>query len=129
MDIYDLEDYYRWSIEPNSYSIVYKVEVRVWGVMNLEMREDHVYIAMLGRNVVAVGPVGSLLVRVAEDIARELGKPEVRLDSLDTAVIFYDEKCGYEEYADRFHEESFGVLTPKKKRLQPLPSLSSLSSS
>ena len=61
MDDYDLEDYYRWSIEPNSYSIVYKVEGRVWGVMNLEMREDYVYIAMLGRNVVAVGPVGSLL--------------------------------------------------------------------
>ncbi len=126
MDSYDLEDYYQWGLEPDAYTIVYKPDERILGAMSVELHADHLYIAMLGRNSVAIGPVGSLLVRVAEDIARELGKPEVRLDSLDTAVAFYDEKCGYEEYADRFHEEGFGLLTPKKKMLQPPSSFSSL---
>ncbi len=126
IDLYDLEDYYQWGLEPDTYTIVYKPEERILGVMTIELRPDHLYIAMLGRNETATqGPVGTLLVRLAEDIARQTDKEEVQLDSLDTAVAFYDEKLGYEEHARKYSDDEFGELTPKKKRLEPPPSPSS----
>ena len=126
MDDYDVEDYYRWGREPDTYTIAYKVDERIQGAMTIELRPDHLYIAMLGRNEQATqGPVGTLLVRLAEDIARQMGKEEVRLDSLDTSVAFYDEKMEYAEYAPKLIDKEFGQLTPKKKRLEPPPSLSS----
>ena len=126
MDTYNLEDYYQWSVEPNTYTIVYKPDEKVLGAMTIELHEDHLQIAMLGRNESATQrPVGSLLIRLAEDIAPQTRKDEVRLDSLDTAVVFYDEKMEYEEYAHKYFDEDFGELTPKRKRLAPPPSLSS----
>ncbi len=126
MDRVTLRDYYDRSRDPDRYVIVYKVRGRIFGVMEIELRPGHVYIANLARNVpVATGSVGGRLVRLAESIGYETGRAEVRLDSLDTAVKFYDEKMEYEEYAAPFFEEGWGTLTPKMKRLVPLPALGS----
>ncbi len=117
MDNYSLATYYRWGLEPDTYTIVYEPEDRIFGIMTVSIRDDYASIEMLGRNSLVV-PKGSgrVLVQVAENIAHDLGKKEVRLDSLDTAVDFY-RQLGYEQSAKKFIDAEFGLLTPMKKRL------------
>ncbi len=124
MDRFTLHDYYAWSQEPNVYVIVYKVAGKILGVLEVELRNDHVSVVMLGRNIPnAPRPgVGTKLMRLAESIGYQTGRLEVRLDSLDTSVGFY-EKMGYEEYGSPFYEEGWGMLSPRRRRLEPLPSL------
>ncbi len=124
MNSFTLHDYYVWSEEPNVYVIVYKLGGKIVGVLDLELRMDHVFVLMLGRNILnAPRPgVGTKLMRLAENIGYQTGRLEVRLDSLDTSVRFY-EKMGYEEYGFPFYEEGWGMLSPRRRRLEPLPSL------
>ncbi len=124
MDRFTLHDYYAWSQEPNVFVIVYKLAGKIVGVLGLELRMDHVFVLMLGRNILnAPGTgVGTKLMRLAESIGFQTGRLEVRLDSLDTSVGFY-EKMGYEEYGSPFYEEGWGMLSPRRRRLEPLPSL------
>ncbi len=119
MDNYNLAAYYRWSLEPETYTIVYALEDRIFGIMTLRIRDDFVSIEMLARNSLVI-PKGSgrVLVQVAENIARDLGKHGVRLDSKDTAVSFY-RQLGYRQYSEAFSDAEFGLLTPMKKRLSP----------
>lgn len=45
------------------------------------------------------------------------GIKEVRLESLDTVVGWYNQKMMYGEYRQRYQDPEFGSLTPKRKLL------------
>jgi ribosomal protein S18 acetylase RimI-like enzyme len=82
MDRYTLSDYLTWNTNPNEVSIVYKREGLIAGIIALTVHDDFVTVEMIGRNVAARAPsVGTKLMSLAEDIARQLGRREIRLES------------------------------------------------
>ena len=89
------------------------------GLVRLELFNDHVLVDLIARNKLFVESerVGTKLMRLAEDIARQTGRPEVRLESVETAVGFYDDKLGYEEYEQTYEDDEYGELTPKRKKI------------
>ena len=116
MDKYALRDYYAWSLLPNELVVLYEVGGDIAGIIEMTANEDHMMIEMVARNIlVAASGVGTRLMSVAENVARQLGKDEIRLESLDGVVAWYDGPLGYEEYTDRFYDPEFGWLTPKRK--------------
>ncbi len=73
-------------------------------------------IVMIGRNILTgFSGVGTRLMALAENVGRQLGKKEIRLESLDTVVKWYDDILGYEEYDEPYDDKEFGRLTPKRK--------------
>ncbi len=116
MDKYVLRDYYAWSLLPNELVVLYEAAGDVAGIIEMTVNEDHIMIEMVARNtLVAASGVGTRLMSLAENVSRQLGKSEIRLESLDGVVAWYDGPLGYEEYTDRFYDPEFGWLTPKRK--------------
>jgi len=91
----------------------------VLGLLRLELLKDHVLVDLIARNRLFVESerVGTKLMRLAEDIARQTNRPEVRLESVETAIGFYDDKLGYEEYDQSYKDDEYGTLTPKRKKI------------
>ena len=119
IDRNSLRDHYDWSLGPGRYAFVYKSGGSVLGLLRLELFNDHVLVDLIARNKLFVESerVGTKLMRLAEDIARQTGRPEVRLESVETAVGFYDDKLGYEEYEQTYEDDEYGELTPKRKKI------------
>jgi histone acetyltransferase (RNA polymerase elongator complex component) len=119
MDKYTLRDYLDWNQNPNEVCIVYKQKGRVAGIIDITVYEGYIKVEMVGKNkLVDASGVGTKLMKLAENIARQLGRAEIRLESLDTVVGFYDEYLGYSEFAEPYEDEEFGRLTPKRKFVQ-----------
>lgn len=116
MDRYVLRDYYQWSLLPNDLVILYEISGRIVGIIELRINEDHIMVDMVGSNaLVQVPGVGTKLMSLAENLARQLGIREIRLDSLDDVVSWYG-LFGYGGYADRYYDAELGCwLTPMKK--------------
>jgi hypothetical protein len=89
--------------------------------MDLEIYEKHVHLAVLARNVNASPPenvkVGSRLAHVAENICRQLGKMEIRLEAMGDSHDWWNNRMEYEQYDRKYVDSVFGTLTPKKKLL------------
>lgn len=116
MDRYVLRDYYQWSLEPNELVILYEKEKKLAGIIELTVHDDYIMIVMVGRNILTgFSGVGTRLMALAENVGRQLGKKEIRLESLDTVVKWYDGILGYEEYDEPYDDKEFGRLTPKRK--------------
>jgi hypothetical protein len=92
---------------------------RILGLIYFIVFDDHVYLGTIGRNVAVQyeGSVGQKLMRLLENLTRQLKRSEIKLDSLDTSVSWYDDKLGYEESGQPYSDGIWGVLTPKVKRL------------
>lgn len=118
MDTYVLRDYFQWSVLPNDLVILYEIEGKLAGIIEISIHDDHIAIEMLGRNIlVQATGVGTKLMSLVENIARQLGRREIRLEALDSVVEWYDGVLGYEEYSDVFLDSEFGRLTPKRKSI------------
>lgn len=118
MDRYGLRDYFRWSFLPNDLVIIYEVGEKIAGLVEVTVYDDHIAVEMLGRNIlVGATGVGTKLMNLVENIARQLGIGEIRLEALDGVVGWYDEVLSYREYADVYYDADFGKLTPKKKSI------------
>jgi len=119
IDRYSLRDHYDWSLGRGRYVFVYKPGRKVLGLLRLELLKDHVLVDLIARNRLFVESerVGTKLMRLAEDIARQTNRPEVRLESVETAIGFYDDKLGYEEYDQSYKDDEYGTLTPKRKKI------------
>jgi N-acetylglutamate synthase-like GNAT family acetyltransferase len=119
MDRYILRDYYQWNLLPNDLVILYEMEGHFAGIIEITIHDDHIMIEMVGRNVlVAAKGVGTKLMSLVENIARQLGIEEIRLESLDSVVEWYDGSLGYEEYTEASYDADFGRLTPKRKLIR-----------
>ena len=119
MDRYTLRDYLKWNKHSNEVCFVYKIEGVIAGILEISVSNDFITIEMVGRNVlVQASAVGTKLMSLAENIARQLGKKEIRLESLDSVVEWYDEHLGYVEYDQPYNDSEFGRLTPKRKLMQ-----------
>jgi len=118
MDRYVLRDYFQWSLLPNDLVILYEIDGKLAGIVEMTVHTDYIEIEMLGRNILvdATG-VGTKLMSFVENIARQLGRREIRLEALDSVVEWYDAVLGYEEYSDAVHDYEFGRLTPKRKSI------------
>lgn len=118
---HQLEDYYRWSLEPDSIVLVREVSgpIPVAGVLYATVHSDHLMIEMVARNKHAPYPgSGALLVGIlANAVAPALGIHELRLESRTNAVPYWDDKMGFEEYSAKIQDPEFGELTPKRKRV------------
>jgi hypothetical protein len=80
MDKYVLRDYHAWSLLPDELVILYEVGGDIAGIIEMTVKEDHMMVEMLGRNtLVAASGVGTRLMSLAENVARQLGKGEIRL--------------------------------------------------
>ena len=116
MDRYVLRDYHRWSLLPNDLVVLYEIGARIAGIIELRVNGDHIVVDMVGSNALVQAPgVGTKLMSLAENIARQLAISEIRLDSLDAVVSWYG-FFGYARYADRYYDAELGCwLTPMKK--------------
>jgi hypothetical protein len=116
MDRYVLRDYHQWSLLPNDLVVLYEIGARIAGIIELRVNEDHIVVDMVGSNALVQAPgVGTKLMSLAENIARQLAISEIRLDSLDAVVSWYG-FFGYARYADRYYDAELGCwLTPMKK--------------
>jgi len=116
MDRYVLRDYHLWSLLPNDLVVIYEIDVRIAGIIELRINEDHIVVDMVGRNaLVQASGVGTKLMSLAENFARQLAISEIRLDSLDDVVSWYG-SFGYARSADRYYDAELGCwLTPMKK--------------
>jgi len=116
MDRYTLRDYFQWSLLPNDLVIIHVVEGNVAGLVEITARDDYITVEMLGKNtLIEATGVGTKLMSLVENIARQLGVSQIRLEALDSVVSWYDDVLGYEEYDDVIYDAEFGRLTPKKK--------------
>jgi len=122
MDRYTLEDYFKWSRDPNSLVIVREIEGKVAGVIFLTVHPRHIMLEMLARNkLLDYRGVGGDLVRVVERVvAPQLGITEIRMEALQHVVSYYDGELGYEEYGKPYQDSEWGLLTPKRKLLPEL---------
>ena len=119
MDRYALREYYGRSRNPNNLVIVYRPTGLIAGIIEITVHERFVAVEMLGKNArVEATAVGTKLMSLAEGIACQLGKDEIRLESLDTVVDWYDNWLGYVEYSEPYHDPEFGRLIPKRKPLR-----------
>ena len=106
-------------ISVSAEEICRKIEGVIAGILEISVSNDFITIEMVGRNVlVQASAVGTKLMSLAENIARQLGKKEIRLESLDSVVEWYDEHLGYVEYDQPYNGSEFGRLTPKRKLMQ-----------
>ena len=119
MDRYALREYYGRSRNPNNLVIVYRPTGLIAGIIEITVHERFVAVEMLGKNArVEATAVGTKLMSLAEGIACQLGKDEIRLESLDTVVDWYDNWLGYVEYSEPYYDPEFGRLIPKRKPLR-----------
>lgn len=121
-----LDDYIRQSVsdlldDHAHLVIVHGVKKEIWGLMVLEIYDDHVQIAVLARNKNASIPedakIGSRLAHLAENISKQLGKREIRLDAMQDSHDWWNNRMDYEQYEQKYVEPAFGELTPKRKFL------------
>lgn len=119
MDRYALRDYFQMNQNPNEICVVYKVEGLVAGVIDIIKSPNFLMIDKIGRNkLVPATRVGMKLMSLVEGIARQLGVNEIRLESLDSVIGWYDGPLGYSEYDESYNDPDFGRLTPKRKFMQ-----------
>lgn len=119
MDRYVLRDYHRWSLLPNDLVVLYEIDVRIAGIIEMRINLDHIVVDMVGSNaLVQAAGVGTKLMSLAENFAKQLAIGEIRLDSLDDVVSWY-RLSGYAQYADRYYDAELGCwLTPMKKLIR-----------
>lgn len=99
-------------------AIVYG-EKDIYGLMVLELHDEYLEIAVLAKNYnrARYAKVGSRLAVLAESIARELGKREIRLEAMQNSHGWWNGAMQYEQYMPSYQDPVFGVLTPKRKVL------------
>lgn len=118
---HELEDYFRWSLEPDSIVIVREVvgPAPIAAVLYATVHPDHLMIEMVARNKHAPYPgSGALLVSaLANFVAPALAVHELRLESRPDVVPYWDDVIGFQEYAPKVQDPEFGDLTPKRKRV------------
>jgi len=121
-----LDDYIRqsasnWIDDPAHLVIVHGVKKKIWGLMDLEIYAEHIELAVLARNMKVSLPedvkVGSRLARLAENISKQLGKKEIRLEAMQDSHDWWNDRMDYEQYGQKYAEPAFGELTPKRKLL------------
>ena len=121
LDDYIRENAYSWIDDPTHLVIVHSVKRKIWGLMDLEIYDQHVELAVLARNVKVGLPedvkVGSGLARLAENISKQLGKKEIRLEAIQDSHDWWNDRMDYQQYEQKYVEHIFGELTPKKKLL------------
>lgn len=127
MDIYDLVDYFSWSLEPDSMSLV-KQMIRDDGILdiaavaNLTIHSGYIKVEMLGRNKVSPGYEAykgsgfDLLQFIERRVASANRFLEVRLDAIEGMVENYRVK-GYSEIRGEpaYTDPEWGLLTPMRK--------------
>lgn len=118
MDRYMLRDYLQWSALPNDLVMLYEAKGRIAGVVEISVYDDYIAVEMLGKNIlVDATRVGTKLMSLVENIGKQIGVNEIRLEALDSVVGWYDDVLGYEEYSGAYYDADFGRLTPKKKSI------------
>ncbi|MCS6767879.1 MAG: hypothetical protein RMJ59_01770 [Candidatus Nitrosocaldus sp.] len=108
-----LVDYYDRYI-----AIVYG-ERDILGLMVLQVHDEYMEIVVLAKDYRRARhrKVGSMLAVLAESIARELGKREIRLEAMQGSHRWWNETMRYEQYMPSYVDPVFGMLTPKRKFL------------
>jgi hypothetical protein len=115
MDKYTLADYYKWSLEDDKVFVLCEDD-KIVGIVDLIEKGNYVLIDMLARNVMVKSEkVGSRLLEFSESYASMLGKKEIMVEALDTAINFY-KKFNYIEKEKRFDNE-WGLLTVMTKNI------------
>ncbi len=121
-----LDEYIRknsssWIDDPTHLVIVHGVKKKIWGLLDLEIYVEHVELAVLARNMKINLPedvkIGSRLARLTENISKQLGKKEIRLEAMQDSHDWWNDRMGYEQYEQKYVEYTFGELTPKRKFL------------
>ena len=122
LDDYIRENASNWIDDPAHLVIVHVVKKKICGLMDLEIYAGHVELAVLARNMKVRLPedvkVGSRLARLAENISKQLGKKEIRLEAMQDSHDWWNDRMDYEQYGQKYAEPTFGELTPKRKFLQ-----------
>jgi hypothetical protein len=121
MDQFSLNDYWQWSLEPDSMVLVRELDSMVAAVAYLTIHHGFVKVEMLGRNLSHPSSKGSgfdLLRFIETRVARDNGFKEVRLDSIDSMVEQYRKKGYVEILGASFEDPEWGVLTPMSKTLE-----------
>ena len=116
MDRFSLSQYYRWGRD--SHVIVLQEKNSGSGVARLMeyVNPEYLTIGMFAERKGLRG-LGRVMNRMVEDIADQLGKPAIRLDSLDTAINVWlrqDYIACDEKFTPR-RDPSWGELTPMQK--------------
>jgi len=121
LDDYIRQNAFNWIDDPAHLVIVHVVKKKIWGLMDIEIYAEHVELAVLARNMSISLPedvkVGSRLTRLAENISKQLGKKEIRLEAMQDSHDWWNDRMGYERYEQKYVEPAFGELTPKRKFL------------
>ncbi len=118
MDRFTLQDYFDWHQKPDSIVIVKDFGGRPGALMHLRIFRGYVLLDMLARDKDVPRGLGAELVTLVEEyIAPSLRSHEIRLDAMKHVVRWYDERLGYEEYAEPYDDPDWGQLTPKRKLL------------
>lgn len=110
-----------WIDDPTHLIVVHSVKKEIWGLMDLQIYVEYVELAILARNKSISIPedvrVGSRLAHLAENISKQLGKKEIRLEAIQDSHDWWNNTMGYEQYEQKYVEPTFGELTPKRKLL------------
>jgi hypothetical protein len=121
LDDYIRQNAFNWIDDPTHLVVVHGIKEQIWGFMDLEIYDDHIQIAALARNMNVSLPedvkVGSRLVRLAENISKQLGKKGIRLEAMQDSHDWWNNRMDYEQYGQKHVEPTFGKLIPKRKLL------------
>ncbi len=119
IDLYISSNIERWVSNNDKYIAIAYGEKDVLGLMVLELHDDYIELAVLAKNYnkARYTKVGSRLAVLAESIARDLGKREIRLEAMQNSHRWWNETMHYEQYMPSYHDPAFGILTPKRKFL------------
>ncbi|MEM0364940.1 MAG: hypothetical protein QXM77_00410 [Candidatus Nitrosocaldus sp.] len=119
IDLYISSNIERWVSNKDKYIVIVYGEKDVLGLMVLELHDDYIELAVLAKNYnkARYAKVGSRLAVLAESIARDLGKMEIRLEAMQNSHRWWNEMMHYEQYMPSYYDPAFGILTPKRKFL------------
>ncbi len=119
IDNYIMSNVERWVSERDRYLVIVYGEKDILGLMVLELHDDYLEVAVLAKNYnkARYSKIGSRLAVLAESIARDLGKKEIRLEAMQSSHRWWNEIMQYEQYMSSYHDPVFGILTPKRKIL------------
>ncbi|MEM0029760.1 MAG: hypothetical protein QW572_00860 [Candidatus Nitrosocaldus sp.] len=119
IDNYIASNVERWVSDEDRYLVIVYGEKDMLGLMVLELHDDYLEVAVLAKNYnkARYAKVGSRLAVLAESIARDLGKKEIRLEAMQNSHRWWNEIMQYEQYMPSYHDPAFGILTPKRKLL------------
>ena len=121
LDDYIHENSLKWVNDPAHLVIVLGTKKEIWGLVDLEMYAEYVLIAVLARNINARSPenikIGSRLAHLAENLCKQLGKKEIRLEAMRDSHDWWNYRMEYRQYGQKYVDSAFGTLTPKKKLL------------